>query len=276
MRDIYLQKKTNKSLNNKINTNKNSINISSTNNIDYDLFDRSCMEVIGRQQGANGIGTLSEKTVHAVLKYYYAPKEKYHEVRIGNYVADICREGEIFEIQTRNFNTLRSKLDCFLQDHDVTIVYPIANIKYLRWVNPDTGEILPPRKCPKKGNIYNIIPELYKIKYYLPNENLHFIMTFLDMEEYRMLDGWSKDKKKGATKTDKIPTGIAGEIRIDCKEDYLKFLPDDLPENFTSKDVAVCCKISIGLSGVLLHILHYLNLIERTGKKGNAYLYKIL
>ena len=244
--------------------------------MDLDLFEEACREVIGRQQGANGIGTLSEKTVHAVLKYYYAPNTKFHEIRIGNYVADICREGEIFEIQTRNFNTLRSKLDCFLQDYEVTVVYPIANVKYLRWVNPDTGEILPPRKCPKRGSIYNIIPELYKIKSYLSNENLHFIMTFLDMEEYRMLDGWSKDKKKGSTKTDKIPTALADEITIDCRKDYLKFLPDGLPEEFTSKDVAVGCKISADLSGVMLHIFHYLNLVERTGKKGNAYLYKIL
>lgn len=261
-----MQKKLNNSLDNIINF----------NNVDHDLFDKACMEVIGRQQGANGIGTLSEKTVHAVLKYYYAPKEKYHEVKIGNYVADICREGEIFEIQTRNFNTLRSKLDCFLQDYEVTIVYPIADVKYLRWVNPDTGEILPPRKCPKKGKIYDIIPELYRIKSYLPNENLHFIMAFLNMEEYRILDGWSKDKKKGSTKTDKIPTDFTNEIRIDCKEDYLKFLPNDLPEEFTSKDVGTGWKISSDFAGVILHILHYLDLIERTGKKGNAYLYRII
>ena len=263
--------------------------------MDEQLFQEACDKLICRQQGLHGIGTLGEKTVHAVLKYYYAPEEKYHEVKIGNFVADICKEGEIIEIQTRHFYTMRAKLDYFLQDYEVTIVYPIPHIKYLRWVDPETGEILPKRKCPKKGKIYDIIPELYKIKPFLSNERLHFILTFLDMEEYRMLDGWSKDKKKGATKTDKIPTALVAEWRIDAKEDYLKFLPlkqqgdfsdgssvqdilttGTLPEQFTSKDVAAVCKISVNTASTLLHILHYLKLVKRIGKKGNAYLYHII
>ncbi len=243
--------------------------------MDEILFKEACDKIIGRQQGLNGIGTLGEKTVHAVLKYYYAPEERYHEIRIGNFVADICKEGEIIEIQTRHFHTMRAKLDYFLQEYEVTIVYPIPHIKYLRWVDPETGEIRPPRKCPKKGKIYNIIPELYKIKPYLSNEHLHFILIFLDMEEYRILDGWSKDKKKGSTKTDKIPTSPVAEWRIDTQEDFLRFLPDDLPETFTSKDVSALCKIPAQTASTLLNILYDLKLIDRIGKAGNAYLYTV-
>ena len=32
-------------------------------------------KIIGKRRDRHGIGTLSEKTVHAVLKYYYAPDE---------------------------------------------------------------------------------------------------------------------------------------------------------------------------------------------------------
>ena len=69
--------------------------------------------MIGALQGQNGIGTLREKTIHSVLKYYYAPDSVYHEIKIGSYVADICVDGEIFEVQTRNFNKMRDKLDFF-------------------------------------------------------------------------------------------------------------------------------------------------------------------
>ena len=243
--------------------------------MDQALFEEACEKIIGKSQGQNGIGTLGEKTVHAVLKYYYAPDEKYHESKIGSYVADICKEGEIIEIQTRNFNTLRPKLDYFLKEYEVTIVYPIAREKYLRWVNPETGEISPKRKCPKKGTIYNIIRELYRIKPYLTNEHLHFILTFLDLEEYRMLDGWSKDKKKGSTKTDKIPIALIDEWHIDTTKDYLKFLPDSLPETYTSKDVAEQCKISRQTASTMLMILYDLKLINRVGKTGNSYLYQL-
>ena len=46
-------------------------------------------KIIGKRRDRHGIGTLSEKTVHAVLKYYYAPDEDMHEIPIEGYVADI-------------------------------------------------------------------------------------------------------------------------------------------------------------------------------------------
>lgn len=97
--------------------------------VDKQLFSEACYKMIGALQGQKGIGTLREKTIHSVLKYYYAPNPIYHEIKIGAYVADICIDGEIFEVQTRNFNTMRNKLDFFLEQHEVTIIYPVAHIK---------------------------------------------------------------------------------------------------------------------------------------------------
>ncbi|MHB8128202.1 MAG: hypothetical protein ACYDEX_04315, partial [Mobilitalea sp.] len=114
--------------------------------MDKKLFQQVCEEVIGQRQGMNGIGTLSEKTVHSVLKSYFSPNNINHEIRVGGFVADICTGNEIIEIQTRNFDKLRRKLHTFLSFAPVTIVYPIPNIKWIRWVNPQTGEISPPRK----------------------------------------------------------------------------------------------------------------------------------
>ena len=46
--------------------------------MDQQLFHRVCDEVIGLGQGLMGIGTLSEKTVHSVLKSYCDPNENNH------------------------------------------------------------------------------------------------------------------------------------------------------------------------------------------------------
>lgn len=43
--------------------------------------------IIGKNRERNGIGTLSEKTVHAVLKNYYAPDETQHEIPVEGCVA---------------------------------------------------------------------------------------------------------------------------------------------------------------------------------------------
>lgn len=255
-------------------------------NIDEDLFKKSCHKIVGLEQGLMGIGTLSEKTVHAVLKYYYAPNTKYHEIKINSFVADICREGEIYEIQSKSFYTMKNKLECFLQDYDVTIVYPIPVTKYLKWIDPDTGEVTGNRKSNKKGHIFDIIPELYSVKQFLSHENLHFILCFIEMEEYKLLDGYSKDRKKGATKTDRIPTKILGEFYLNNPKDYLNFLPGyengkptkecNIPQRFTTKDIALLCNCHISYIQILCNLLTELNLIKKVGSSNRYYLYEII
>ena len=229
--------------------------------------------MIGISKGLNGIGTLQEKSIHSVLKYYYAPNPDYHEIKIGSYVADICVDGEIFEVQTRNFNTMRNKLNFFLNSHDVTIIYPVAHYKWISWLDMETGELSPKRKSPKTGTIYNIIPELYKIKMFLSNPNLHFIITLIDVEEIKYLNGWSKDKKRGSTRMDGFPIGIYDEFRIDTMDDYIKFIPDSLGNGFTSSDFAAKAKIPKNRAATLLNVLIETNTVERVGKKGHSYIY---
>lgn len=243
--------------------------------IDQNLFSEACYKMVGALQGQNGIGTLREKTIHSVLKYYYAPDSSYHEIKIGPYVADICVDGEIFEVQTRNFNKMREKLNYFLQEHDVTIIYPVAHTKWLSWLDMETGELSPKRKSPKTGTFYQIIPELYKIKMFISNPKLHFIISLIDVEETRYLNGWSRDKKRGSSRMDGIPVGIFDEIRIDNFSDYLLFLPDTLPERFTSKDLGKAAKIPQGSASTLLNVLLETKIIDRVGKTGNSYLYQI-
>ncbi|MBO5196986.1 MAG: hypothetical protein J6B85_00480 [Lachnospiraceae bacterium] len=242
--------------------------------MDQEAFNQACSLVIDAAREGNGIGTLGEKTVHAVLKQYLSPNPAFHEQKVDGFVADICRPEGIIEIQTRGFDKLRRKLDAFLTHGPVTVVYPIAHTKYLRWIDPLTGQVSAPRKSPLTGKIYSIIPELYKLKFYLNHPNLHFKIILIDVEEYRMLDGWSRDKKKGSTKCDKIPLGLYDEIDLNSPEDYVRFLPDGLPEEFTSSDYQKAARIPQGYATTALHIFHYTGCLERTGKKGKAYLYR--
>lgn len=238
-------------------------------------FEAACQKVIGKKRDRSGIGTLSEKTVHAVLKQYYAPDEDMHEIPVENCVADIFDGESIMEIQTRSFDKLRTKLDRFLPLYPVTIVYPIPHVKKLYWIDEETGEISKGRKSPLKGSPYLAFPELYKIKPYLKHPNLHLRLALLNMEEYKLLNGWSHDKKKGASRFDRIPVSIEGEVTLDCPQDYMQLVPYELEEPFTAAQFGKAAHIRKELAGTVCHILHYLDVIERDGKKGNAYLYKV-
>ncbi len=242
---------------------------------DQKRFEEAKNKIIGVDRQRLGIGTLSEKTVHAIMKNYYEPDEDKQEIPIENYVADIYADGEIIEIQTRQFNKLRDKLKAFLPLYPVTIVYPIPREKWLIWIDEDSGELSQRRKSPKKGNPYMIFPELYKIKMHLLNPNLRLKPVLLDMEEYKLLNGWSKDRKKGSTRYDRIPMQIVEEVEINCLEDYMQFVPYELSEEFTVKQFAKAAHIASSLASVTLNILYHVGTVERVGKQGNAYVYRV-
>ena len=182
--------------------------------MDQKRFEEAKRKIIGVDRQRLGIGTLSEKTVHAIFKDYYEPDEDHQEIPIENYVADIYRDGEIIEIQTRQFNRMRGKLQTFLPLYPVTIVYPIPYEKWLIWIDEDSGELSKKRKSPKKGCTYQAFKELYKIKMFLKDPNIRFKFVLVNMEEYRLLNGWSHDKKKGSTRYDRIPTDLIEEVEI--------------------------------------------------------------
>jgi len=243
--------------------------------IDAKAFERAKECIVGKTHNDKGIGTLSEKTVHAILKKYYEPNEDNHEVAIGGYFADIFNESGIIEIQTRQLNKLRDKLTVFLNDYQVNVVYPMPYNKYLSWINPETGAVSEKRKSPRRYSMYDAMLELYKIKPFLLNPNLRVTVVMMDMEEYKLLNGWSKDKKKGSVRFDRIPLGIRKVIELGCPEDYMQFIPEGLENGFTSADFAKEAHISKELASHVLMILNYLSQVKRVGKKGNSYVYDI-
>lgn len=237
------------------------------------LFEQAINTVINSPRTENGIGTLGEKSIHAVLKNYLAPDQLNHEIKFKNYYADIVTPERIIEIQTQSFDRLRNKLSVFLKESPVTIAYPIAHTKWLCWVDKDSGEVSPRRKSPKTGKAVQILPELYKIKDYLLDPGLTIHLLFIDLEEYKFLNGWSKDKKKGAEKVDRIPIGLTGEMFLKSPSDYWLLLPENLDNPFTSKEFSKASGLkNISLSAALKLLLQ-MGVIEQTGKKGRAFLY---
>lgn len=216
-----------------------------------------------------GIGTYQEKTLHKVIKNYYDDNTSNQEIKVDGYICDVVKEGLIIEIQTRSLDKLKNKLDNLLPNHKIKVVYPIPYIKYVCWIND--GEVVSERKSPKVGSIYDISKELYKIKWYLNHPNLELTILLINLKEYRNLDGYSKDKKRGSTRYDRIPLELVDEIVIN---DYHMFLPFD--GEFTSKDYAKKTKQNLSRAQTLLTILKYLNIIEVVGKDKRYNIYKKL
>ncbi|MFI3201206.1 MAG: hypothetical protein R3Y54_06740 [Eubacteriales bacterium] len=243
--------------------------------MDFEKYERVKQEILQTTRERKGIGTLSEKTIHAILKAYYATSEEEVEVHLEGKVVDIYNGKEVIEIQTRSFEKLRGKLEVLLPKYQVALVYPIPRKKYVIWINEETGEMSKPRKSPQTGSEYFIFKELYKIKQFLTHENLQLKIVLMDMEEFRLLNGWSKDKKKGSTRFDRVPLTFVQETIITSMRDYVQLIPCELEEPFTVKDFAKVAKIKRELAQVVIHILASLGIISHIGKQGKAYLYEM-
>jgi hypothetical protein len=109
---------------------------------------------------------------------------------------------------------------------------------------------------------------------FIGNPRLHFIISLIDVEETRYLNGWSRDKKRGSSRMDGIPVGIFDEVRIDGLADYGVFLPEGLPDEFTSGELGKVARIPVSKAGTLLNVLLETGVVERVGKRGRSFSYR--
>lgn len=243
--------------------------------MDKEAFEQAKLKVLLKQNDPHGFGTLQEKTVHAVMKLYYEPDEDFHEVPVEGYIADIYREGRIIEIQNGNFGKLRPKLAAFLPLYPVMVVLPIPHFKWLIWMDEESGALSERHKSPVTGNAYHAFAELYKIKPFLKDPNLSFAFPLIDMDEYRLLNGWSRNKKRGSSRYDRMPLALFDEIRVERREDFMQFVPIDIPEPFTIKEFAKAAGIRRDLAAEAVPLLVWLDILEHVGKRGREYLYVV-
>ena len=90
-------------------------------------FEEAKLRALLHLQDRSGIGTLGERSLHAVLKYWIEPDERRHEVKLPcGLVADIYDGERVVEIQTGSLYQLRGKLDRLLPFTPVTIVVPVV------------------------------------------------------------------------------------------------------------------------------------------------------
>ena len=222
-----------------------------------------------------GIGTLSERALHRILKLAIEPDEGCHEQKVLGSVADIKNGQGITEIQTRAFEKMRPKLAKLLPHFPVCLVYPIAREKRLHWIDPETREMSEPRKSPKKGKPSDAFFELYKIRSLLSHENLTVELLLLDMEEYRYR-GKTQRSRRGTERVERIPTRFCEQIVLSSREDYRIFVPKTLPTEFTAKQYAKAIGQKPRYAYLGLRILKdCFGLISHVRTEGREYIYKI-
>lgn len=235
------------------------------------------------------IGTLREKRLHAAVKRYLCPDPACHERPVGDLlldengsptkkrrmVADILTEGQILEVQTGGFYPLREKVGWYLTHTPcaVTVVHPIPALRYLSWIDPESGSVLSRRRSPKRGQVKSVARELYWLSDFIGDPRFSLRLLLLELEEYRMADGWSRDGKRGSNRYERFPTALLGDVTLHTLADYAAyFLPAALtapdaegnPPVFTAAAYAAATGIRGKATYSTVHLLERLGLIRET------------
>ncbi len=237
-------------------------------------FDKVTQSVLFSEHERSGIGTLGERTLHLILKNYFEPDPSCHEQKVGRYVADIKNDSGITEIQTRGFGRLRKKLTAFSKEFPVNVVFPVARTKHISWLDPESGEVTKRRKSPKHGQPWDILYELYALRPIMPLTNVTFTLVFVDMDDFRLLNGWSTDRKRGSSRYERIPTTLCDIITLQKPADYVLLVPEQLGDSFTAAEFAKATKMTSRTTGRAIQTLVTLGVIEHTENIGRAYVYK--
>jgi Fic family protein len=98
-------------------------------------------------------------------------------------------------------------------------------------------------------------------------------MPFLEIDEYRLLDGWSRDKKRGSHRYERIPTDLFRIEEFSADADYIRCIPENCEDTFTLAEFAKEARISGHAANGVVKVLMERGLLERVGKRGRAYLY---
>jgi len=218
------------------------------------------------------INTWNESLLHEELKDYYCGDSGKKEIPLEGSICDVLRnDGVIVEIQTANLGKLKLKLAKLIKNHPVVLVYPVA-VNTVIETYSENSSLKSRRKSPKHGTIYQLFRELTGIWMMLDHPNLELQVLFTDILEIRVADGTGSWRRKGVRRDDKKLIKLHDTRVFKTMMDYEGLLPDSLPELFTVSDLKQAGAGSH--AGHMVWVLRKMGIIELSGKKGNAYIYR--
>ena len=220
-----------------------------------------------------GFTTLSERSLHRMVKDYLEPDRQYQEVPVEGFVADVYRNGRIWEVQTGSVTPLVKKLLRLPEEYPVTIVLPIIREKTIVTV-AGTGEILSRRKSPKKGTWWESYYQLPRLIPLAGRPGLRLRLMLIDADEYRAEQPVSRVGRTLCRRLDRVPTAVVEQRELAFPGELGQLLPETLPGRFTREELRRACRLSERAMGGGLSALMKLGAVRAAGKDGRKLLYE--
>lgn len=222
------------------------------------------------------IGILNEGPLHQAIKSLYCGAGASEEVAVGGYVADVRGVDDvIYEIQTAGFGSLKTKLANLLDEHRVVLVHPIAAVRYIVKLSSEPDRPATRRRSPKRGSLANVLDELVSIPALLNHPNFELEVLLIEVEELRTFDPTRVRRRNGWRVVQRRLQEVLETERFSCARDLLRMAPGELPEEFTTLELAAAMQQPRWLAQKLAYCLREAGEVTICGKQGNALRYRL-
>jgi hypothetical protein len=224
--------------------------------------------MIGRPE----VGTLGEKPLHAALKRWHPEDGDRIEQPVDGFVIDLVRGGVLIEIQTRGFSSMKRKLARLLDGHAVHVVHPIAIEKWIVKLD-EAGQVASRRKSPRRGAAVDVFGELVSFPELMAHPNMTLEVLLIREEDVRRFDGRRGWRRKGWVVAERRLLEVVDRLLLDSPSALASLLPDGLPRQFTTADLADTLRRNRRLAQQMTYCLRRVGVISMVGKDGNAIVY---
>lgn len=191
-------------------------------------------------------------------------------MRLDGFVIDIRRPELLIEIQTSSFGSMGKKLDRLLEEHEILLVHPIAVTSYLSRSNNKA------RRSPKRGSIYSLFNELVSIPTLLDHPNLTLDVVLVSVDKMQVHDPKARRGRGGWRTTDRVLREILERHRFRTATDLLALLPENLPETFTTADLADRGRFDRSTAQQIAYCFRALNFFDEVDRTKAGYHYRLV
>ncbi|MEA3377303.1 MAG: hypothetical protein U9R72_14020 [Chloroflexota bacterium] len=226
------------------------------------------------QAGSTPIGTLNEQPLHAALKRRYAPPGSRLEAEVDGFVVDVAREDLLVEIQTGNFSAIKEKITRLTDHHPLLLVYPIPREKWLLKLPQDRSGQTKRRKSPKRGRAEEVFKELVSFPALICRDTFSLEVVFTQEEEVRRHDP-RRWRNRGWVTVERRLLDVVDRRTFRQPTDLASLLPQDLPDPFTTADLAAAMDGPRWLAQKMAYCLRNVDAITPVGRQGRSNLYAL-
>ena len=178
----------------------------------------------------------------------------------------------LVEIQTGSFGAMGAKLDRVLSDHEVVLVHPIAVRTRLERTTT-AGEVRR-RWSPRRGSVLHLFEELVSIPTLLDHPHLSLEIVLLTERRIQVEDRRLRRGRGGYRTVDRQVEEIVERRRFSSPDDLADLLPPDLPDEFTTADIATGLGCGRDLAQKMAFCLRAAEQIEVMGRTRAGYHYR--